>query len=84
MFHHYLFSFTIADLEPGIQQHIWFLQELPGSPSHQGHVQTAGLSGHRCGDGGAAEGGQKPGEYSRFNMGSTILRPSQWKEVFLS
>lgn len=30
--------FLIADLEPGLQQHIWFLQELPGSPSHQGHV----------------------------------------------
>lgn len=30
--------FLIADLEPGLQQHIWFLQELPGAPSHQGHV----------------------------------------------
>lgn len=56
--------FLIADPQPGIQQHIWFLQELSGSPSHQGHVQTAGLPGHRRGDGGAAEGGQKPGEFS--------------------
>lgn len=62
VFHHCLSSFIFADLEPGLQQHIWFLQELSGSPSHQGHVQAAGLSGHRCGNGGAAEGCQKPGE----------------------
>lgn len=62
VFHHCLSSFLIADLELGVQQHIWFLQELSGPPPHQGHVQTAGLSGHRCGNGGAAEGRQKPGE----------------------
>ena len=52
-----------ADLEPGVQQHIRRLQELRGSPAHQGHVQTPGLPGHRRGDGGTAEGCQKPGEY---------------------
>lgn len=51
-----------VDLEPGVQQHIQCLQELCGSPTHQGHVQTSGLPGHRCGDGGTAESGQKPGE----------------------
>ncbi len=51
-----------VDPEPGVQQHIWRLQELRGSPAHKGHVQTAGLPGNRCGDGGTTEGRQKPGE----------------------
>ena len=43
-----------TDLESGIQQHIQLLQELSRPSTHQGHVQTAGLPGHRRGDGGTA------------------------------
>lgn len=51
-----------ADPKLGLQQYIRNLSELRGTAAHQGDVQAAGLPGHRRGDGGAAEGGQEPGE----------------------
>lgn len=55
-----------ADPKFGLQQHIRNLSELRRSPAHQGDVQVAGLPGHRCGHGRAAEGGQELGEWPHF------------------